>query len=1045
LAYDTLLAAFRSFHSSSRNANEAKAVPEAPKVSGIPYTSLTVGAPREIFPDERRVSLTPHNVTLLKKKGFAHVLVEKHAGAQAQFLDEEYIAAGAAIVSRNELFDRTDIMLKVQAPSVADEAKGMKEGSTVISFLYPAKNKAVVDALASRKVNAFAMDMIPRISRAQTFDALSSMANIAGYKAVLEASNHFGRYLTGQVTAAGKIPPGKVLVIGAGVAGLSAIATARRLGAIVRGFDTRSAAREQVQSLGAEFLEVSIEEEGGGAGGYAKEMSKEFIEAEMALFLEQCKEVDIVITTALIPGRPAPKLILDYMVAAMKHGSVIVDMAAEAGGNCEATVPGKLIVKNGVTIIGYTDLPSRLPTQSSTLYSNNITKFLLSIGENNAFNIDLTDEVVRGSIVVHQGAILPPVPRPAPPPAARPTPTVEEKAETLAITPWQKATREIATVTAGMGSVVALGKMTGAAFMSNFFTFGLAGLVGYRVVWGVAPALHSPLMSVTNAISGMVGVGGLFVMGGGYLPETVPQVLGALSVLLASVNVAGGFVITKRMLDMFKRPTDPPEYSWLYGIPAVVFTGGFLAAASTGMAGLVQAGYLTSSMLCIASLSGLASQATARQGNALGILGVGSGILASLLAVGFPPALLAQFAGLATIGGTIGAILGRRITATELPQMVAALHSVVGLAAVFTSIGSVLADPSHLSTLHLVTAYLGVIIGGITFTGSIVAFLKLAGKMGSRPLMMPGKHIINSGLLGANVLTMAAFVTAAPTVPLVAAGYLGASTVLSFIKGFTTTAAIGGADMPVVITVLNAYSGFALVAEGFMLDNPLLTTVGSLIGVSGTILSYIMCVAMNRSIINVLFGGIGTVAPSEVTQIEGTVTKTNIEDTVEALANSESVILVVGYGMAVAKAQYPIAEICAMLRAKGIKVRFAIHPVAGRMPGQCNVLLAEASVPYDIVLEMDEINDDFNETDVTLVIGANDTVNPISLEPGSPIAGMPVLHAWKSKQVIVMKRGMSSGYADVPNPMFFMPNTKMLFGDAKDTCDALKRGLEQRA
>ncbi|KAG2157208.1 NAD(P) transhydrogenase beta subunit-domain-containing protein [Suillus clintonianus] len=1037
----SLTSAPRSFHWSSRNLNEAKAAPEAPKVSGIPYASLTVGAPREIFPDERRVSLTPQNVSLLKKKGFANVLVEKHAGAQAQFLDEEYVAAGATIVSRDELFDKTDIMLKVQAPSIEEEAKSMKEGSTVISFLYPAKSKAVVDALASRKVNAFAMDMIPRISRAQTFDALSSMANISGYKAVLEASNHFGRYLTGQVTAAGKIPPGKVLVIGAGVAGLSAIATARRLGAIVRGFDTRSAAREQVQSLGAEFLEVSIEEEGGGAGGYAKEMSKDFIEAEMALFMEQCKDVDIVITTALIPGRPAPKLIRHD--ATMKQGSVIVDMAAEAGGNCEATVPGKLIVKNGVTIIGYTDLPSRLPTQSSTLYSNNITKFLLSIGENNAFNVDLTDEVVRGSIVVHQGAILPPVPRPAPP-APRPAPKVEEKAEILAITPWQKATREIATVTAGMGSVVALGKMTGAAFMSNFFTFGLAGIVGYRVVWGVAPALHSPLMSVTNAISGMVGVGGVFVMGGGYFPGTIPQVLGALSVLLASVNVAGGFVITKRMLDMFKRPTDPPEYSWLYGVPAVVFTGGFLAAASTGMAGLVQAGYLTSSMLCIASLSGLASQATARQGNALGILGVGSGILSSLLAVGFPPALLAQFAGVATIGGTIGAILGRRITATELPQMVAALHSVVGLAAVFTSIGSVLADPSHISTLHLVTAYLGVVIGGVTFTGSIVAFLKLAGRMGSRPLMLPGRHLINSSLLGANIATMAAFVTAAPTVPLVAAGYLGVSTLLSFIKGFTTTAAIGGADMPVVITVLNAYSGFALVAEGFMLDNPLLTTVGSLIGVSGSILSYIMCVAMNRSLTNVLFGGIGTVAPSEVTQIEGTVTKTNIEDTVEALANSENVILVVGYGMAVAKAQYPIAEICAMLRAKGIKVRFAIHPVAGRMPGQCNVLLAEASVPYDIVLEMDEINDDFNETDVTLVIGANDTVNPISLEPGSPIAGMPVLHAWKSKQVIVMKRGMSSGYADVPNPMFYMPNTKMLFGDAKDTCDALKRGLEQR-
>ncbi|KAF9227694.1 PNTB-domain-containing protein [Gyrodon lividus] len=1011
----------RSLHWSLYRRSEVPATPET-KDSGIPYSSLTIGAPRETYPNERRVSLTPQNVAMLKKKGFNSILVERNAGAAAQFLDSDYANVGATLVSKEELYSKTDIMLKVRPPSQDEEVKNLKEGSTIISFLYPTQNKSLVDKLASRKVNAFAMDMIPRISRAQTFDALSSMANIAGYKAVLEASNHFGRYLTGQVTAAGK---------------------ARRLGAIVRGFDTRSAAREQVQSLGAEFIEVDIQEEGGAAGGYAKEMSKEFVEAEMALFMEQCKDVDIIVTTALIPGKPAPKLITNEMVAAMKQGSVIVDLAAEAGGNCTATAPGELVVKNGVTIIGYTDLPSRLPTQSSTLYSNNITKFLLSIGENSNYAIDLNDEVVRGSIVVHKGEQLPPAPRSAPPPAP-PQIHKAEQIQTKAITPWQKATREVTTITAGMGSVVALGKLTGAAFMNNFFTFGLAGLVGYRVIWGVAPALHSPLMSVTNAISGMVGVGGLFVMGGGYFPGTIPQVLGALSVLLASVNVAGGFVITKRMLDMFKRPTDPPEYSWLYGVPAVVFTGGFLAAASTGMAGLVQAGYLTSSVLCIGSLSGLSSQATARQGNALGILGVGSGILSSLLAVGFPPELLAQFAGVAAVGGTIGAIIGRRITATELPQMVAALHSVVGLAAVFTSIGSVLADPSHISMLHQVTAYLGVVIGGITFTGSIVAFLKLAGKMSSRPLTLLGRHFINSGLLTANALTMAAFVTAAPTVPLVAAGYLGASTVLSFIKGFTTTAAIGGADMPVVITVLNAYSGFALVAEGFMLDNPLLTTIGSLIGVSGSILSYIMCVAMNRSLTNVLFGGIGTIVPSEATKIEGSITKTTMDDTVEALTNADSVILVVGYGMAVAKAQYAISEICAMLRAKGISVRFAIHPVAGRMPGQCNVLLAEASVPYDIVLEMDEINDDFSETDVTLVIGANDTVNPISLEPGSPIAGMPVLHAWKSKQVIVMKRGMSSGYADVPNPMFYMPNTKMLFGDAKDSCDAIKRGLESR-
>ncbi|GAB1192993.1 hypothetical protein APSETT444_002195 [Aspergillus pseudonomiae] len=961
------------------------------------FLSVTspVGVPRETYPNERRVAITPQNVALLLKKGFSRVLIERGAGEAAELLDQAYEQAGATLVDRATVWSQSNIILKVRGPQPGDEVEALQQGSTIISFLYPAQNKQLVDQLASRRVTAFAMEMIPRISRAQTFDALSSMANIAGYKAILEASNQFGRFLTGQ------IPPSKVLVIGAGVAGLSAIASARRLGAIVRGFDTRPAVREQVQSLGAEFIEVDIQEDGAGQGGYAKEMSKEFIEAEMKLFMEQCREVDIIVTTALIPGKPAPKLITKEkyvltsikMVAAMKPGSVIVDLAAEAGGNCEATVPGELTKYHDVTVIGYTDLPSRLPTQSSTLYSNNITKYLLSMApQEKSFGVDLSDEVVRGSIVTLDGEILPPAPRPAPPPAPKVEAVAPAKEKVdLALTPWQKVTRDVATVTAGMGTTLALGKATGPIFMGNMLTFGLAGLVGYRAVWGVAPALHSPLMSVTNAISG---------------------------------------------------PTDPPEYPWLYAIPAVLFGGGFVAAASTGMAGLVQAGYLISSVLCIGSISGLASQQTARRGNILGILGVASGILASLAAVGFSPEVLAQFGAVAGVGSIVGALIGRRITPTGLPQTVAALHSVVGLAAVLTSIGSVITDVADISTLHMVTAYLGVLIGGVTFTGSIVAFLKLAGRMSSRPTILPGRHVINSTLLGTNLATMGAFVTMAPGSPVIAATCLGANTALSFLKGYTTTAAIGGADMPVVITVLNAYSGFALVAEGFMLNNPLLTSIGSLIGVSGSILSYIMCVAMNRSLPNVLFGGIA--APQQAKKIDGQVTQTSIDDTVDALANAENVIIVVGYGMAVAKAQYAISEITRMLRAKGINVRFAIHPVAGRMPGQCNVLLAEASVPYDIVLEMDEINDDFSETDVTLVIGANDTVNPIALEPDSPISGMPVLHAWKSKEVIVMKRGMSSGYADVPNPMFYMPGTRMLFGDAKSSCDAIKAALEAR-
>ncbi|EXJ82926.1 hypothetical protein A1O3_06742 [Capronia epimyces CBS 606.96] len=1009
----------------------------------VPYSELTIGVPAETFAGERRVAVAPQNIPLLLKKGFARVLVERGAGAEAQYADEVYEHMGATIVDRQTVWSESNVLLKVRAPDVESEVPLIREGAALISFIQPAQNKSLVDALASRRVTAFAMDMIPRISRAQAFDALSSMANIAGYKAVLEGSNHFGRFLTGQVTAAGKIPPAKVLVIGAGVAGLSAITTARRLGAIVRGFDTRSAAREQVQSLGADFLEVSVQEEGGGAGGYSKEMSKEFIEAEMKLFMDQCKDVDIVVTTAQIPGKPSPKLITEKMVSAMRPGSVIVDLASEGGGNCEVTVPGQLIVHNHVTVIGYTDFPSRLPTQSTSLYSNNITKFLLYLApKDNHFGVDLEDEVARGSIVTHNGQVIPPAPRPAPPPAST-QPHHEPELKPVELTPWEKQTRNVAAVTGGMSAALALGKLTGPLFMSSMFTAGLAGLIGYRSVWGVIPALHSPLMSVTNAISGIVGVGGFFVMGGGFFPETIPQVLGALSVLLAFVNISGGFVITKRMLDMFKRPTDPPEYPYLYAIPGILFGGGFIVAASTGTAGLVQAGYLVSSLLCIGSLSGLASQATARTGNLLGILGVFAGIIASLGAVGFSPEVLAQFGAIATVGGIIGALIGRRITPTELPQTVAALHSVVGLAAVFTSIGSVLAHVSEISTLHMVTAYLGVLIGGITFTGSIVAFLKLAGRMSSRPTILPGRHLINASLLAANAGTMGAFITMAPGAPAVAAVCLSANTALSFTQGYTTTAAIGGADMPVVITVLNAYSGFALVAEGFMLDNPLLLTVGSLIGVSGSILSYIMCVAMNRSLTNVLFGGIAPIAQANQ-EIKGQVIKTTAEETVDALASAENVIIVVGYGMAVAKAQYAIAEITSLLRSKGVNVRFAIHPVAGRMPGQCNVLLAEASVPYDIVLEMDEINDDFPDTDVTLVIGANDTVNPLALEAGSPIAGMPVLHAWKSKNVIVMKRGMSSGYADVPNPMFYMPGTRMLFGDAKQTCDALKAMLETR-
>lgn len=401
------------------------------------------------------------------------------------------------------------------------------------------------------------MDCIPRISRAQVFDALSSMANISGYRAVIEAANHFPRFFTGQITAAGKVPPAKILVIGAGVAGLAAVGQARCMGAIVRAFDTRSAAQEQVESMGAEFLTINIKEEGATAGGYSKEMSQEFIDAEMALFAKQCKEVDVVITTALIPGRKAPILILEEHIKSMKPGSVVVDLAAESGGNIATTVPGQVKTIHDVVHIGYTDLPSRLPTQSSTLYANNISKFLLSMGEKDHFEINMKDDVVRGSIVTQNGSVTWPPPviavsaQPQQPAAGA---AIKPKVEAAPPNPFADTMKSSLTYTAGLGTLIGLGVVSpNPAFTAMMSTFALSGIVGYHTVWGVTPALHSPLMSCTNALSGITAVGGLLLMDGGYFPTNAIEGLAATAALISFVNIFGGFLVTQRMLDMFKR------------------------------------------------------------------------------------------------------------------------------------------------------------------------------------------------------------------------------------------------------------------------------------------------------------------------------------------------------------------------------------------------------------------------------------------------------------------------------------------------------------
>ncbi|HHF5133740.1 TPA: Re/Si-specific NAD(P)(+) transhydrogenase subunit alpha [Haemophilus influenzae] len=511
---------------------------------------MLIGVPRELLENENRVAATPKTVQQILKLGF-DVIVEHDAGFKASFEDQAFLEAGAKIGSSAEIW-QSDIIFKVNAPT-DEEIAQMKEGATLVSFIWRMQNPELMEKLTAKKINVLAMDAVPRISRAQALDALSSMANISGYRAVIEAAHEFGSFFTGQITAAGKVPPAKVLVIGAGVAGLAAIGAANSLGAIVRAFDSRPEVKEQVQSMGASFLEIDFKEEGGSGDGYAKVMSEEFNRRAMELYAEQAKEVDIIITTAAIPGKPAPRLITKEMVDSMKPGSVIVDLAAATGGNCEYTQAGKVVTtENQVKVIGYTDFPSRLPTQSSQLYGTNLVNLLklLCKEKDGNINIDFEDVVLRGVTVVRDGEEIPP---------AQIQVSVQPKQETKA-TPVAEKKESKPTdprvkygVMAGVGVLFLwLASVAPAAFLSHFTVFVLACVVGYYVVWNVSHALHTPLMAVTNAISGIIIVGALLQIrqptGNLFI-----DVLAFVAILVASINIFGGFRVTQRMLAMFRK------------------------------------------------------------------------------------------------------------------------------------------------------------------------------------------------------------------------------------------------------------------------------------------------------------------------------------------------------------------------------------------------------------------------------------------------------------------------------------------------------------
>jgi NAD(P) transhydrogenase len=1001
---------------------------------------------------EKRVAMTPDVAKMLIGDGYV-INMEPGAGVAASFSDAAYEKVGCKMLPRAQLKSASTVVFAINPP---EEEFASLSGKILISWvgrLTPA-GSAVVTKATEAGVTLCDVTHAPRISIAQKLDVLSSQAKVAGHRAVMEAAHNFGRFHSGEMTASGKFPPSQTFVLGVGVAGLAAIGTSRALGSVVKAWDVRDVS-DQVKSMGAGWVTVDFKEDASGAGGYAKESSKEFQAAQQATFKKHLETMDIAITTAAIPGKPSPVLITEDMVKVMKPGSVIVDLAAVGGGNCTMTRKDEVYTTdNGVTIIGYTDLPGRMSCQSSSMYAQNMMQLLRHIhGKEKAagflsqFESHLANEdgdIVTRSIVTCKGGK--PIKAPPPPPMlGKASKKVVEKFK-KPDTPGKDAISNMVVLSIVFILLMQTGSGTPVSVLRPFL---LAGAAGYQAVWGVAHALHTPLMSVTNAISGMTIVGGIHLYNSSGSEE--PKIMSAVSAGVSAVNIVGGFIVTQRMLNLFKRKEDA-DHSALMFVPGLILIA-YAIMSSDIMNGranvdteMIDVNNTICSCLCIFAIVCLASQKSANIGAKFGMVGVICACFNTLIPL--EPSVLMGLAPYIGAGSLFGLVMGSTISPMKLPQTVAAFHSLVGFAAMATSMAAYLdsdeADRSGANVKNI-SSLAGNFIGGVTLTGSLIAFGKLNGNLGSKALNLPGKNFIN--LVGLfTFLGLSAYLIVSGDQD---GGDVGRKctwgvALVACFMGYHLVASVGGGDMPVCITVLNSYSGWALAAEGFNLNQPMLACVGSIIGFSGAILTKIMCDAMNRDIANVIFGGMNVAAPAKKGEEEKKVhVETTVSATAALLVDAKKVCIVPGYGMAQARAQNPVGALCQTLRDADKVCDFIIHPVAGRMPGQMNVLLAEAGVPYDFVKEMDEVNEDMESYDVCIVLGANDITNSAAQEvEGCAIWGMPVIHVWHCKKTVFCKRSMAGGYADLENPVFFKENTNMLLGDGLKTAEALLAELK---